>query len=471
MQRPFLKPNKKSKFVTISPLGLALTACGGGSGEERPDVISTVDTHSDFVTFDLTGNDFIDASTQGSKWVPTDGVITFAIADGLNGERWANPDEALESLSSAMHQIADFTNLEVKNLGHFGNLEIAGEMGATIVASLDGKNEFFDEFSTAWALANYPLSQTYERAGGDIYFNLNSPINEFTNDAAYLPGGKAHAVFLHELGHAFGLKHPFDNTNGRPTYEDVGFGSYNDMRYTVMSYDDDFGDTLNAPATFMLGDALALMSLYGVNYTTNTGDDTYSFDDLSFRITIWDAAGNDTIDLSDCNNDVRIELTTNYSVADLGFEYGFVVIDANSDDEKFMGIMGEFENVTCGSGNDLVYGDENNNVIIGGTGNDEIYGRDGDDVIFGGAGDDWIVGGIGDDNLAGGAGADTFIIGLGQGSDTIFDFQDNIDQVRFYLDDQGNNPYTGRSASDEGFLVYNLVDGSSITLDGILYIA
>ena len=271
MQKPFIKPNRKTKFVTISPFGLALTACGGGSDEEQPDVISAVDTHSEFVTFDLTGNDFIDASTQGSKWAPTDGVITFAVADGFNGESWANPDEALEALSDGMQQIAEFTNLEVKNLGHFDNPVLAGEMGATIIASLDGQHEVFQLGTTTWARGMFPNNDTYQTAGGDIFFNLNSGITEFTNDAAYLPGGKAHAVFLHELGHVFGLKHPFDNTNGRPTYEEVGFGSYNDMRYTVMSYDDEFGDTLNAPATFMLGDALALMSLYGVNYSTNTG--------------------------------------------------------------------------------------------------------------------------------------------------------------------------------------------------------
>ena len=471
MLTSLIRPRRETKFLTISPFGLALAACGGGSDNEQPDMISVVDTNSDFVNFELTGNDFIDASTAGSKWVPSDGVITFALADGFNGERWANPEQALESFSSAMQQVADLTNLEVRNLGYYENPEIAGDMGATIVASFDGQNRFFDPGSKDWAHAHYPNSLAYENAGGDIYFNLNSPINEFTNDAAYLPGGKAHAVFLHELGHAFGLKHPFDNTNGRPTYEEVGFGSYNDMRYTVMSYTDKFGDMLNAPATFMVGDALALMSLYGVNYTTNTGDDTYSFDDLSFRAAIWDADGTDTIDLSACDNDVRVELTTYYSVADLGFEYGFVVIDANSDEEKFMGIMGEFENVTCGSGDDLVYGDENNNVIIGGTGNDEIYGGDGDDVIFGGAGDDQIVGGAGDDNLVGGTGADTFLIGLGHGSDTILDFEENVDKVLVYNDENGNSPYAGPSASDEGFVVYNLVDGSSITLDGILYIA
>ena len=87
--------NRKIKCATISPLGLALTACGGG-GTKEPEVITEINRHSEFVTFDLTGNDFIDASTQGSKWVPTDGVITFALADGFNGERWANPDEALE---------------------------------------------------------------------------------------------------------------------------------------------------------------------------------------------------------------------------------------------------------------------------------------------------------------------------------------------------------------------------------------
>ena len=155
--------NRKIKCATISPLGLALTACGGG-GTKEPEVITEINRHSEFVTFDLTGNDFIDASTQGSKWVPTDGVITFALADGFNGERWENPDEALESLSSAMQQIADMTNLKVKNLGHFGNPEIAGEMGATIVASLDSQNEFFDQGSTDWAKANYPLSQNFDES-------------------------------------------------------------------------------------------------------------------------------------------------------------------------------------------------------------------------------------------------------------------------------------------------------------------
>ena len=183
--------NRKIKCATISPLGLALTACGGG-GTKEPEVITEINRHSEFVTFDLTGNDFIDASTQGSKWVPTDGVITFALADGFNGERWANPDETLEALSKGMHQIAEFTALEVKNLGHFESPVLAGEMGATIIASLDGQYEVFQHHPTAWARGMFPNYEQYHTAGGDIYFNLNSQIAQFTNDAAYLPGGIAH---------------------------------------------------------------------------------------------------------------------------------------------------------------------------------------------------------------------------------------------------------------------------------------
>jgi len=82
---------------------------------------------------------------------------------------------------------------------------------------------------------------------------------------------------------------------------------------------------------------------------------------------------------------------------------------------------------------DVIIGNDNNNLLAGGSGNDRIeggggndylYGDDGDDELFGGPGDDVLDGGPGNDILWGGPGADTFIFwkGTGGGNTTIGDF-------------------------------------------------
>jgi len=68
-----------------------------------------------------------------------------------------------------------------------------------------------------------------------------------------------------------------------------------------------------------------------------------------------------------------------------------------------------FENVTGGSGADVLIGDDNDNALIGGGGNDNISGGLGDDRLVGGDGDDKIRGGEGGDRLRGGTGDDTLL--------------------------------------------------------------
>jgi VCBS repeat-containing protein len=94
------------------------------------------------------------------------------------------------------------------------------------------------------------------------------------------------------------------------------------------------------------------------------------------------------------------------------------------------------DNLTAGSGNDLMYGGAGNDNITGGSGNDVIHGETGDDNIFGGDGNDLLFGeagidtlagnngndslygGAGNDNLNGGLGYDTLIGGSGNDSMT-----------------------------------------------------
>jgi Ca2+-binding RTX toxin-like protein len=87
------------------------------------------------------------------------------------------------------------------------------------------------------------------------------------------------------------------------------------------------------------------------------------------------------------------------------------------------------ENVTGGTGNDVLTGDGGANVLDGGTGNDTLTGGAGGDTLLGGLGNDTLNGGVGNDRLDGGAGNDTlnggllgndvFVFAPGFGNDTI----------------------------------------------------
>ena len=55
-----------------------------------------------------------------------------------------------------------------------------------------------------------------------------------------------------------------------------------------------------------------------------------------------------------------------------------------------------------GSGNDLLQGNDQGDVLIGGADDDILYGYGGQDVLGGDAGSDWLFGGTGNDVLDGG---------------------------------------------------------------------
>jgi Ca2+-binding RTX toxin-like protein len=76
--------------------------------------------------------------------------------------------------------------------------------------------------------------------------------------------------------------------------------------------------------------------------------------------------------------------------------------------------VGNFEDVTGGSGNDTVVGNGSGNVLIGGPGKDLLDGGAGNDSLDGGAGDDSLTGGVGSDVLIGGASNDSLVGGSGR---------------------------------------------------------
>ena len=85
--------------------------------------------------------------------------------------------------------------------------------------------------------------------------------------------------------------------------------------------------------------------------------------------------------------------------------------------------------ITGSAQDDYIDGKESADTILGGKGNDTLLGRDGNDSLNGGAGSDSLWGGKGDDILFGDDGADIFVYKSGDGSDTILDYEPDVDTV------------------------------------------
>jgi serralysin len=233
-----------------------------------------------------------------------------------------------------------------------------------------------------WAYAPYP---DYP-AGGDIWIGTQVA-EEGSTVAKWAPGTRNHLSLLHEIGHALGLKHPFE---GDPLLAT----SFDNRRHTVMSYSDATGDLYpNAgwvdgrydwltyqvlPDTPMLLDIAAVQHLYGPNRSYRQGDDTWGFDPtVPFFSTIWDAGGSDTLSAAGFTRPCTIDLR----------------------DGQFSSLR--FSPPTNPAGATPTY-DGTHNVAI-------AFGCVIEHAI-GGAGDDTLIGNAADNRLEGGAGLDTVVV-------------------------------------------------------------
>lgn len=298
--------------------------------------------------------------------------------------------------------------------------------------------------------ANYPLNSpgtTIMNSAGDVYLGGNG---EFETDQLY--GEDAFATVIHEMGHALGLKHPFELYPNGPISADRS-----DIEFTVMTYSSFLSGEVNVNAnttapsgssvsSYMMYDIAALQALYGANFDKGKTDtkpavqDTYTWDEDGRQFingeeadntgptatkkiftTVWTQGADTTFDLSNFDDDQYDDMRpghwlrfSNSQLADLNSQAPEGTPEYQAQGNVYNSLLyrddrrSEIGSLKAGSGDDTIIGNDLNNTIWGNDGDDTIEGGTGNDILHGGDGDDVLSGGFGQENeLNGGDGIDT----------------------------------------------------------------
>lgn len=365
----------------------------------------------------LSGDYRIDALISGYALSGTTVEYSFYEDSVFNGTYYgteANPGEVSEEVKQNVRAL----------MAWYGSIINVSFVEVDETPTRIGYVRFLVSDGPSYAYAYYPLGTTMFGVAGDVHLNTARHASGTFDGSA---GSYGYEALAHEIGHALGLKHPFEAQGSRttvlPTAED------NDTN-TVMTY------TSYTPysATPMVYDVRALQYMYGAR-PKNTGDDTYRFttqgtsqyilDATTYQDTsswtkqaLWDSGGMDTLDataLPAKSEGYRFDLraggwlTANEDYLTTRFKHGLSLVDGVA-----------IENVINSSSSDTIYANGAGTVFGGYTAGRLV----GDDTIIGATSSDTIdLAGYRPSRVSPSRVGDDLVLGLdGRGLVTIADY-------------------------------------------------
>jgi serralysin len=253
-----------------------------------------------------------------------------------------------------------------------------------------------------------PYAPTDSRDAGDTFLGKNG--NPTSVD---FYGTDEFNTIIHEMGHAFGLKHGHDSSFNGALAPNV-----NDNEFSVMTYASYLGANTglvttaiegSAPQSYMMYDIAALQAYYGANFSKAGSNAVYSWDATGQEFingqpapntgasstnkiftTVWTQGATATYDFHNFSQDATYDLRPGHwstfskgQLADLNSAAPAGTPQYQAQGNVYNALLyngdqrSEVKNVVAGTGNDVIVGNDLDNVITGGAGNDRIDGGPG----------------------------------------------------------------------------------------------
>ncbi len=184
------------------------------------------------VTIAPTGNPEIDGLLSGYMW---SGSVTYSMPTVRYGDATSTSYTFAAVTTSQQQAVINWALTEIQN---FTNIGLSSAETSTSADVRIGNSSA----GNPTAYAYYPSNTS---SGGDVWIGTEYDYQHPTL------GSYEWLTHIHEIGHAFGLKHPDESSGSFPKLP----AAHDGLEYSVMSY----------------RSYIALQAMYGADYNTNSG--------------------------------------------------------------------------------------------------------------------------------------------------------------------------------------------------------